>query len=226
VIERTEELMPDGCTPVWTGSNHDVPRFPTRWAENDPERARCALMMLLTLRGSVFLYEGDEIGMVDTPLEKSEMKDPVSIQYYPAYIRDGARTPMQWTSTPGGGFTDPDVTPWLPFGDLATNVQDQRTDPDSFLSLTRDLIGVRDAIPDLRSGAYASLASPDDVLAYQRGDQTVIALNLGTEPKTLDGITGTIRVGTRRARAEETVTGTLTLAPSEGVVVLLDPLPG
>ena len=52
VIERTEELLPDGCTPVWTGSNHDIPRFPTRWAEDDPDRARCALMMLLTLRGT------------------------------------------------------------------------------------------------------------------------------------------------------------------------------
>ncbi len=104
VIERTEELMPEGCTPVWTGSNHDVPRFPTRWAENDPARARCALMMLLTLRGSVFLYEGDEIGMVDTPLEQAQMKDPVSIRYFPVYGRDGARTPMQWSARPGGGL--------------------------------------------------------------------------------------------------------------------------
>lgn len=226
VIEQTEALMPDGCTPVWTGSNHDVPRFPTRWAENDPDRARCALMMLLTLRGSVFLYEGDEIGMVDTPLEKSEMKDPVSIEYYPAYLRDGARTPMQWSGAPGAGFTDADVTPWLPFGDLTTNVEDQRKDPDSFLSLTRDLIGLRDALPDLRSGAYASVAAPDGVLAYRRGDQTVIALNLGTEPATLDDITGAIRIGTRRERAEEIVSGPLTLAPAEGVIVLLDALHG
>ena len=60
LIERTEALIPDGCTPVWTGSNHDVPRFPTRWAENDPAKARCALMMLLTLRGCVFLYVGED----------------------------------------------------------------------------------------------------------------------------------------------------------------------
>ena len=126
MIERTEELMPDGCTPVWTGSNHDVPRFPTRWAENDPDRARCALMMLLTLRGSVFLYEGDEIGMVDTPLTKEQMKDPVSITYYPAYARDGARTPMQWSDAPGARASPtPGVEPWLPFGDLT----DERRGP-------------------------------------------------------------------------------------------------
>ena len=130
------------------------------------------------------------------------------------------------TGAPGGGFTEAGVEPWLPFGDLATNVEDQRKDPDSFLSLTRDLIGLRDAIPDLRSGRYASLAASDAVLAYQRGDQTVVALNLGAQPATVDGITGTIRIGTRRSRAEEAVTGALTLAPGEGAIVLLDLLPG
>jgi alpha-glucosidase len=226
MIERTEELMPEGCTPVWTGSNHDVPRFPTRWAENDPARARCALMMLMTLRGSVFLYEGDEIGMVDTPLTREQMVDPVSIRYYPVYGRDGARTPMQWTAAPGAGFTEPGVAPWLPFGDLTVNVEDQRRDPESFLSLCRDLIGVRDALPDLRNGAYASLDAPDGVLAYQRGERTVVALNLGAEPASLDGVTGTIRVATRRSRDDERVDATLRLDPGDGAVVLLDVLPG
>ncbi|MGZ7019333.1 MAG: alpha-amylase family glycosyl hydrolase [Acidimicrobiia bacterium] len=226
LIERTEALIPDGCSLVWTGSNHDVPRFPTRWAGGDPERARCALMMLMTLRGSVFLYEGDEIGMVDTPLELDQLKDPVSIRYYPVYIRDGARTPMQWTAAPGGGFTEAGVEPWLPFGDLSCNVEDQRRDPDSFLSLCRDLIGIRDALPDLRIGAFASRDAPDGVLAYQRGERTVVALNLGTEPVSLDGISGAIRVATHRSRDEERVEGVLGLAPGEGAIVLLDVLPG
>ena len=176
IIERTEELLPPGCTPVWTASNHDVVRFPTRWAGDDPGRARSALMLLMTLRGSVFLYEGDEIGMVDTPIELEQLKDPVSVRYFPVYGRDGARTPMQWTGEPGAGFTDPGVEPWLPFGDLSCNVEDQRRDPDSFLSLTRDLIGVRDAFPDLREGAYASVDAPDGVLAYRRGERTLVAL--------------------------------------------------
>jgi len=222
VIERTEELMPEGCTPVWTGSNHDVPRFPTRWAENDPDRARCALMMLLTLRGSVFLYEGDEIGMLDTPLEREQLRDPVSIKYFPVYGRDGARTPMQWADVPGAGFTDPGVEPWLPLGDLRVNVEDERRDPDSMLSLCRDLIGLRDAFPDLRAGAYASIDAPDDVLAYRRGERTVVALNLGTAPARVAGITGTVRVATRRDRDGERVEGELVLEPSDGVVVLLD----
>jgi alpha-glucosidase len=222
VIERTEALMPEGCTPVWTGSNHDVPRFPTRWAENDPARARCALMMLLTLRGSAFLYEGDEIGMLDTPMSQEQMKDPVSIKYYPVYGRDGARTPMQWTDAPGAGFTEPGVEPWLPFGDLSVNVEDQRRDPDSFLSLCRDLIGVRDALPDLRAGGYRTIDAPDAVLAYRRGERTVIALNFGTEEATVAALAGTIRVATRRARDGERIDIALTLAPGEGAIVLLD----
>ncbi len=183
-------------------------------------------MMLLTLRGCVFLYEGDEIGMVDTPLTKEQMQDPVSIQYFPAYTRDGARTPMQWEGGAGGGFTDAGVEPWLPFGDLTTNVQDQRGDPESFLSLCRDLIGLRDALPDLKAGAYASVASPDGVLAYQRGERTLVALNLGTGAATQDRVTGVVRVGTHRPRDGERVEGALTLAPGEGAVVLLDVLPG
>jgi alpha-glucosidase len=224
-IELTESLMPAGSTPVWMGSNHDFPRFPTRWAEGDPDRARCALMLLLTLRGCVFLFEGDELGMVDTPLEQEQLADPVSIRYYPVFGRDGARTPMQWANVPGGGFTDPGAAPWLPFGDLTVNVEDQRRDPDSFLSLCRDLIGVRDALPDLKTGAFASLDAPDDVLAYRRGERTLVALNLGTGAATLDDVHGTVRVGTQRARDGERVEGALTLAAGEGAVVLVDAEP-
>jgi alpha-glucosidase len=223
MIERTEALVPDGCSLVWTGTNHDVTRFPTRWAGGDPGLARCALMMLMTLRGSVFLFEGDEIGMVDTPLELEQLVDPVSIKYHPVFGRDQVRTPMQWTSAPGAGFTDPGVEPWLPFGDLTTNVEDQRRDPDSFLSLCRDLIGVRDAWPELREGAYTSIDAPADVLAYRRGKRTVVALNLGSTSQELAGINGTVRVATLRARDDERIDGTVELGPGEGVLVLLDP---
>jgi alpha-glucosidase len=226
-IGLTESLMPDGCTPVWVGSNHDFSRFPTRWAEDDPGRARCALMLLLTLRGCVFLFEGDELGLVDTTLTREQLVDPVSIRYYPVFGRDQVRTPMPWANVAGGGFTDPGVDPWLPFGDLTTNVEDERRDPDSFLSLCRDLIGVRDAFPDLRTGAYRSIDAPDDVLAYRRGERTVVALNLGTAPASLDGIVGAIRVATDRARDGDRVEGALTLAPGVGAVVLEDGvLPG
>lgn len=222
MIERTETGIPAGCTPVWTGSNHDVSRFPTRWAENDRDRARCALMLLLTLRGAVFLFEGDEIGMVDTPLERDQLRDPVGMKFWPLFGRDPVRTPMQWTGELGAGFTVPGVEPWLPFGDLACNVEDQRRDPESFLSLCRDLIGLRDALPELRSGGFHPVDAPVGALAYRRGARTLVALNLGEAPATIEGVHGEIRIATRRARDAERVEGTLAVAPGEGAVVWLD----
>ena len=222
LIERTEAGIPAECTPVWTGSNHDVPRFPTRWAENRPDRARCALMMLLTLRGCVFLFEGDEIGMVDTPLEREQLRDPVGIKFWPLFGRDPVRTPMQWSDEPGAGFTRPGVEPWLPFGDLACNVEDQRRDPESFLSLCRDLIGLRDAIPELRSGELRALDAAEGVLAYRRGERTLVVLQLGDAPAAVEGVRGEIRIATRRERDGERVDGALVVGPGEGAVVWLD----
>jgi alpha-glucosidase len=217
-IERSEEML-RGLTPVWTGSNHDISRFPTRWADGDPDRARCALMMLLTLRGTVFLFEGDEIGMTDVDVPRDELVDPVGIRFHPHAGRDMVRTPMQWTNEPGGGFTGADVTPWLRFGDLSVNVADQRDDPDSFLTLTRDLIAYRKGEPDLRAGAWTAVDAPAGVLAYRRGGAHTVLLNLGDAGATVAGITGTVVIGTRRSRDGEAVVGSLALAPGEGVVL-------
>ena len=125
------------------------------------------------------------------------------------------------------GSPTPGVEPWLPFGDLSVNVEDQRRDPESYLSLTRDLIGLRDALPDLRSGAYASVDAPDGVLAYQRGERTLVALEprhrAGDRRRGHRDDQGRRRV---RARDDEQVDGGLSLGPGEGAVVLLDVLPG
>ncbi len=217
-IARTETELRD-LTPVWTGSNHDISRFPTRWADGDPARARCALMLLLTLRGTVFLYEGDEIGMTDVDVPRDELVDPVGIRFYPYAGRDPVRTPMQWTGAPGGGFTEPGVTPWLRFGDLTCNVADQRDDPESFLTLTRDLIAYRHAQADLRTGAWTALDAPEGVLAYRRGVDHAVVLNLGETDATVDGLHGVVAIGTRRSRDGERVTGAITLAPGEAAVV-------
>jgi alpha-glucosidase len=217
-IERSEAALGEGV-PVWTGSNHDISRFPTRWAENDPDRARCALMMLLTLRGTVFLYEGDEIGMTDVDVPRDELVDPVGIRFHPYAGRDPVRTPMQWTGAAGAGFTAAGVKPWLRFGDLACNVADQRDAPDSFLTLTRDLIAYRHAQADLRSGAWSALDAPPDVLAYRRGHGHAVVLNLGGADVTVEGVSGIVAVGTRRSREGQPVTGSLTLDRGEGAVL-------
>ncbi len=218
MIERTEAELRTG-TPVWTGSNHDISRFPTRWAEGDPDRARVALMMLLTLRGTVFLYQGDEIGMTDVEIPREELLDPVGIRFHPYAGRDPVRTPMQWTAEAGAGFTDAGVKPWLRVGDVAVNVADQRDDQASFLHLTRDLIGYRRATPDLATGAWRRVDVPPHVLAYRRGSDHLVVLNLGPDPVTVPGVAGRVVIGTRRDRDGESVTGQLTLAAGEGAVL-------
>jgi alpha-glucosidase len=117
-----------GTGTAWVLSNHDFPRAATRWGR---EHVREAAELLLTLPGTAFVYQGEEIGMADGP----GATPPID-----RAGRDGARHPMQWDA--GGGFTS--GTPWLPMVDpVERNVADQRDDPDSLLNLYRELIADR-----------------------------------------------------------------------------------
>jgi len=219
-VAETEATIPPGCAPVWTGSSHDVSRLPTRWAHGDRDATRAALMMLLTLRGAAFLYYGDELKMPDTDVPVDRMRDPVTIAMHAVVNRDAARTPMPWAPRPGAGFTDDGVEPWLPFGVVeACNVADQVVDADSTLHFTRDLIALRRSLPGLRDGAYEELPTSGALWAWQRGAAVVVALNLGDAPGALDGVAGTIRIGTSRGRDGERIKGTIVLGPWEGVVL-------
>ncbi len=221
VVESTERALPPGAWPVWTGSNHDMSRLATRWAEGDADRARVALFMLLCLRGTPVLYQGDEIGLVDTDVPRHRLRDPLGVRYWPAYAgRDAMRTPMPWNDRPGGGFTDPGAQPWLPFGDLARyNVEDQRSDPDSTLTMVRDLIALRRGTPGLHGGPYRSLATPPGVWAWARGERIVVAASMNGGEAVVDGVSGTVRIGSDRSRDGEPVEGTLRLRGWEAVVV-------
>jgi alpha-glucosidase len=220
IVARTDELLPGEAWPVWTLGNHDVTRYPTRWAHDDPARVRTALMLLLTLRGTPILYYGDELGMAQADVPPERRRDPVGQADHDAHAgRDGARTPMPWTAQPGGGFTLPGVEPWLPFGDLTANVADQREDPSSVLHLSHDLIALRRTEDDLRGGAYEQLPAPAGAWAFRRGERIVVALNLSDEEVEVEGVEGAIAVGTRRERDGERVQGSLGLGPWEGAVV-------
>jgi alpha-glucosidase len=220
IVAATEALLPERAWPVWTLGNHDLTRFPTRWAGGDPGLARCALMLLLTLRGTPVLYYGDELAMPQAEIPPDRVVDPEA-RRDPGSGRDGARTPMPWSAEPGAGFTAPGVEPWLPFGELAgVDVTGQRTDPGSALNLTRDLIALRRAEEGLRASSYEEVAAPDEVWAYRRGDGFLVALNLGADAASVPA-DGTIAIGTRRERDGEAVDGELALAPGEGAVVRL-----
>jgi len=148
---------------AWVLSNHDFGRLVTRFG---PENARAAALLLLTLPGPAFLYQGDEIGLGDASAgEPSQDR----------YGRDRFRHPMQWDDSPSGGFTTGEA--WLPPVDPdRTNVEDQREDPRSTLSLVRDLLTVRRVLGD----GFELLDAPRGVLAYRRGDH-LIAINTTSE---------------------------------------------
>jgi alpha-glucosidase len=225
VVDETDLAVGDRGWPVWTGSNHDVSRFPTRWCDGDPARVKLALLMLLMLRGTAVLYYGDEIGMPDTAVDRDDLRDPVGQRFWPVYAgRDPARTPMHWTAGAGAGFTAPDAQPWLPLGDVAAcNVAAQRHDPDSVLSFCRDVISLRHVIPDLAAGSYVAVQSPPGTWAWRRGDRVLVALNLSDTDQTVASPRGRIRLCTDRSRDEAPVAGQLDLPAWSGAIVWLDP---
>jgi alpha-glucosidase len=219
-VERTEAALPPGAWPLWLGSNHDVPRLATRWCQGDPARVRCALLLLLTLRGTPLLYYGDEIGMGDTPIPAARVRDPLGRRGPARPGRDGARTPMRWHAGPGAGFTAGGVEPWLPIGtEPGVDVAGQRDDPGSVLRLCRDAIRLRATEPDLRDGPWRALPSPPEVLAFRRGDSITVLLNLDGRPATVPGLEGTVLLGTDRSRDGAGVRGGLELSGWEGAVI-------
>ncbi|HEX6492742.1 MAG TPA: alpha-amylase family glycosyl hydrolase, partial [Candidatus Dormibacteraeota bacterium] len=221
VVTRTAAALPEGAWPLWTGSSHDVPRLATRWCDGDPARVRCALLLLLTLRGTPQLYYGDEIGMGDSAVPPGRVRDPLGLPGSARAGRDGARTPMRWNGGPGAGFTAAGVEPWLPTGtEPGVDVASQRDDPGSVLHLCRDAVRLRALTSDLREGGLTFVPAPPGVLAWRRGDSVTVALNLGDRPATLDGVEGTVVLGTDRERDGTDARGDLELGGWEGAVVV------
>ena len=177
----TDALGPDGW-PTWVLSNHDFPRVATRWGGRD-DRARLAAFMVCTLRGTPFLYQGDELGMREGRLERADIVDPPGRRFWPFYRgRDGARTPMQWDDGPSAGFTT--GTPWLPVhpDHVTRNVAAMESDSRSLLAFWRRALAARRACPDLLHGRQHGLETPDgELLRFRRGE-TDVFVNLGDTP--------------------------------------------
>ena len=208
---------------AWAGSNHDHGRFTTRWCDGDRRRASCALVLLLTLPGTPVLYQGDEIALPDVDVPRERLRDQVGIRNWPREPgRDACRTPMQWSAAAGGGFTDASTEPWLPLGDLgAVNVEAQAADPDSPLTLCRDLIRLRCRSADLGSARYDELAATGATIAYRRGERTAVVLNLSDEPSVTTELAGRIELCTDRQREGEIVAGAVALAGWQAAAIRL-----
>ncbi len=224
-IAEYESALPGGAWPNWVLGNHDQPRLASRVG---PDQARVAAMLLLTLRGTPTIYYGEEIGMHDVEVPAELRQDPQGRGMPGTGMeRDFFRTPMQWSARAGAGFTETD--PWLPLADDTprVNVEVQREEPTSLLSLYRDLIRLRRSEAALVEGTYAAIPAQGDLLAYVReheGRRLLVALNLGPGPAVVDcpGIRGAVVLGTDSQREPAPIAGRVSLAPHEGVIVRVE----
>ncbi|WP_235561696.1 MULTISPECIES: alpha-glucosidase family protein [unclassified Brevundimonas] len=175
--------------PSWTFSNHDAPRAISRWAGDRDLRAyaEMAMLLLMTLRGNVFIYQGEELALPQAEVPFDRLVDPEAIANWPQTLgRDGARTPIPWTADkPQAGFST--VEPWLPVDPrhVPLSVDRQERDPSSMLHATRRLVAFRKAHPALTLGEMTLLESGDDLLAFERvhgGERLVCVFNLGRQP--------------------------------------------
>ena len=210
--ERLSALPPAGW-PCNTLGNHDSPRFYSRYGdgEHNDQLARLNLALMLTLKGTPFLYNGEEIGMSDLMVPRIELfRDNLGVWIYdeapknlgvPAeaalnivqnITRDKCRTPMQWDNAPNGGFSPENVQPWLPvnpnFAD-GVNVCQQQDDPGSLLNFYKRMLAVRKNTPALIEGDYEELhPQSEDFLSFLRSTSTqrcLVVLNYSNQPQTI-----------------------------------------
>ena len=205
VIDETVAVhAPVGAPATWVLSNHDVPRHVTRYGRADTSftldhrqlgaptdlalgtrRARAATLLSLALPGSVYIYQGEELGLEEIEDIPDELRqDPMFFRTHGANLgRDGCRVPLPWEGDESPfGFSPPGATsePWLPQRESwrTLTAQAQATDPSSMLSLYRRALKIRRETPGLGDGPMRWLAAPDGVLAFTRGDRFAVVANL------------------------------------------------
>ena len=196
-LTRYLSVVPEQSRPTFCFSNHDQPRLVSRYGE---EQARLIALLQMALPGLPVLYYGDEIGMenVDIPLELTRDKFEKTGD---SGGRDAERTPMQWNDSPLAGFTT--TVPWLPVGasTVTRNVVTELHDPDSWLSLYRDLLTLRKE-PAMQRGTFTVVSCDSGyVLAFERsleGQQYFAVFNFAnaTQIITLPIPIQTVRVAT------------------------------
>jgi alpha-glucosidase len=190
-IDTWDKVTGSKVWPNYVLNNHDNPRTVTRWKDGDDDaRAKLGATMLLTLRGTPFLYYGEEIGMRDVKLKRSEIMDPPGKAYWPLYKgRDGCRSPMQWDGSSQAGFTK--ARPWLPVhpNHKTRNVAAQLKQRESLLNVYKQLIALRRESTALRRGDFSIVEqSNPDCLVYQRTHgkmRMLVALNFSRQSQTL-----------------------------------------
>ncbi len=211
LIEDYEAALPPGAWPNWVIGSHDAPRIAARLGE---PQARVAAMLLLTLRGTPTLYQGDELGIGNVTIPPERLRDPRELREPGLGLgRDRSRTPMPWDDSAQAGFSA--VEPWLPLNDdwRTRNVAVETNQPTSMLVHYRSLLRLRRQHPALAVGGYRSVDATGDVLAYERhhdGQRLLIALNLGHVSRDFSPPPGT--------RISRVIHSTLDMRPFMGVL--------
>ncbi|MCG6883363.1 MAG: DUF3459 domain-containing protein, partial [Silicimonas sp.] len=186
VMEKIEKHVSEGWA-CWAYSNHDVMRHTSRWNLGaDAHRIYAAL--LLSLKGTPCLYQGEELGLTEAYVPFEDLQDPYGKRFWPKFKgRDGCRTPMVWSpDRANGGFSD--GKPWLPVAmehvQMACELQDR--EPGSMLNFYRRMIDFRRAYPALLKGSYKLVEADDTYIAFFReygNTKLFCAFNLGPEDR-------------------------------------------
>ncbi|MDJ0751568.1 MAG: alpha glucosidase [Woeseiaceae bacterium] len=211
--------------PSWAFSNHDAPRVASRWLQNLDldHRARLIALLQFALRGNIFIYQGEELGLTQANVPYEELQDPEALANWPHTLgRDGARTPMPWKHNGAhAGFSDAEK-PWLPVDEAHERqaVAIQQDDPGSMLGHFRRLIALRRASPALKWGELEFLRARDDVLAFTRtfgSENAFCVFNLSAD---------TVHWRPQAATAARVVAAVSVDAPATGVPDELPPFSG
>jgi alpha-glucosidase len=222
-----EAALPREGWPNWVLSNHDKPRIVSRVAS---EQALVAAMLLLTLRGTITVYYGDEIGMRDVSIPPGQIKDPRGLNMPDKNLsRDPARTPMQWDSSAHAGFTQ--ATPWLPVDRLynAVNVAGQKEKSSSILLLYKRLIQLREKEPAFTEGGFVPVYADYQLISYLRqaegSTRFLVVLNMTHRPcyfrTNSEAFSGVVEICTAPELEGRSVSGTILLEGDEGIIVRL-----
>jgi alpha-glucosidase len=224
-VSSYEAALPELGWPNWVLGNHDNHRIATRIGR---EQARMANMLLLTMRGTPTAYYGDEIAMLDVEIPHDMVFDPQEFGK-PGTGRDPERTPMQWDRSLNAGFTS--GTPWLPVAPdyRLYNVEAERSDPASMLTLFRQLIELRRTSPALSVGTYSDIPSDaEDIFSFMRehrDEKMLVVLNFSPEPRRFsmgsEARVAQIALSSIPGREGQVDLSAVDLAPDEGVIIRL-----
>ncbi|NIY72876.1 alpha-glucosidase [Marivivens donghaensis] len=217
VLNNLDAAAPEGWA-CWAFSNHDVVRHITRW-DLSPSGIRAYTTLLATLRGSICIYQGEELGLPEAEIAFEDLQDPYGIEFWPEFKgRDGCRTPMVWDSThQNGAFSD--AKPWLPVPSEHYHlaVEAEETDPAALLHHYRRALRFRQDHPMLKRGTHSSLGTAGDVIHFMRsldGEHMFVAINLSDTPSDLDLPAGDWElIGQELGGAHASADGKLHLGP-------------